>query len=160
VSQADDDVFSRFICVPKNLSTEQVLSEGKKQFPVWKYTEKPLDNVLNLDFGRDAKKESYIVRVKKNWEADENLKSISANQIEKRKIDTITLKEYILLHRFVYWKHKKHLDIENWTLCSGSRFLDGDIPYARWYPGHGKFRVDWDLPDGADADLRAREVVS
>ncbi|MFH1308641.1 MAG: hypothetical protein ABIH51_01355 [Patescibacteria group bacterium] len=155
-----DDVFFWLICIPENFSTEQVFSGVKQQFKTWKHTDESLDNVLDLSFGRDAKKESYIIRVKPNWEADEDLKNISANQIQTEDINTITLKECILLHRFIYWKHKKHLDIENVTLCSGSRYSVGDVPDVCWSSGYDRFRVSYFPPDSASPGLRARRAVS
>lgn len=162
IPEADDSEFPWFICVPeaKVLSNEQAFSGGKPQFNVWKYTNKPFDKVLDLSFGRDALKNPYIVRCRANYEADEDLKNLSANKIAEMKTDTLTLKERLLLGRFVYWKENKLLDRETITLCSGSRILDGNVPKADWYDSDGGLQVDWYYLGGAHDLLRSRAAVS
>lgn len=160
IPEADDDDFPWFACIPENFSTERAYSGGKKLYDKWKWTDRVLDDVLDLSFGRDSQKNPYIVRFHANWEADENLKNFSANTIAEKQINTSTLKERLLLGDFLYWKHKKHLDIENWTLCAGSRYSDGYVPRVYCSPDYRRVRVHWNDPGSACSDLRAREVVS
>jgi len=127
---ADNVQFSWFVCRPEKFFAERAFSGGKKLYPKWKWTDKPLDGVLDLSFGRDGKQEPYIVRFHPNWEADENLANFSAIQIAEKRINTACLTERLILGDFLYWKFKKHLDINNWTLCSGSRVLDGRVGRA------------------------------
>jgi len=146
------------ICVPKGITTEQAFSRGKRQFSIRKYTKKSLDDVLDLSSGRDAWQNSYIVCVHPNVEADEDLKNLSANDIAAQKINTITLKERILLGRFLYWKKEIILDRKISTLCAGSCCSDGSVPAAGWFDG--RFRVGWGYSGLRYGDLRARRAVS
>lgn len=165
IPEVHDNEFPWFICVweAESLTNEQAFSGGKLQFEVWKYTDKPLDNILNLSFGRDALKEPYIVRCKPNYEADEDLKNLSPNKIAEMNINTLTLKERFLLGRFIYWKEKKLLDRKTITLCTGSRCIgcfNGFVPRARWSGTLNWLRVSWFFPDYASVNLRARRAVS
>ena len=53
---------------------------------------------------------------------------------------------------------RKHLDIQNITLCSGSRYLDGHVPRVRWYGG--RLLVHWSFPGDSSGSLRSRQIVS
>lgn len=160
IPEADDDDFPWFVCTPENFSTERAYSGGKQLYDKWKWTDKALDDILDLSFGRDSQKEPYIVRFHPNWEADETLKNLSADAITEKQINTSALKERLLLGDFLYWKHKKHLDVKNWTLCSGSRFSDGFVPRVDWLPNYRRVIVYWHSSVNAPPYLRAREVVS
>ena len=69
----------------------------------------------------------------------------------------ITLEERLLLEIEYFKKTGKHLDVENWTLCSGSRYQDGYVPSAYW--DGDEFGVDWYGSDGRFACGRARSAV-
>lgn len=157
IPEADDN-FSWLICRPEKFFAERAFSGGKQLYPRWKCTDKSLDNALNMSFGRDGKVEPYIVRVRPNWEADEDLKNLSANQIAESKTDTLCLTERLLLGDFLYWKHRKHLDVDTVTLCACSRCSGGSVPSVRW--GSGKTRVYWYVTDFADDFLRSRQQFS
>jgi len=160
IPEADDDDFSWFVCIPENFSTERAYSGGKQLYNKQKWTNEALDDILDLSFGRDSQKESYIVRFRANWEADESLKNLSAKAIAEKQINTSTLKERLLLGDFLYWKHKKHLDTENCTLCAGSRYSDGNVPSLYWSFYFRKLRVNWDHANFAGFTRCARKVVS
>ena len=160
IPEADDDDFPWFVCTPEDFSTERAYSGGKQLYDKWKWTNKALDDVLDLSFGRDSQKDPYIVRFHANWEADKVLKNLSANAIAEKQINTSALKERLLLEDFLYWKHKKHLDVKNITLCSGSRYSDGDVPGVDWDDDSGKLGVYRYSPGDAIDYLRSREVVS
>jgi hypothetical protein len=160
IPKADDDDFPWFVCVPENFSTEQAYSGGKQLYSAWKRTGKVLDDILDLSFGRDSRRDPYIVRFHASWEADEALKNFSANMIAEKRINTSTLKERLLLGDFLYCEYKKHLDVENITLCSGSRDSDGNVLHVHWNLDHRELPIHRHHPDYADSDLRAREVVS
>ncbi len=162
IPEADDDDFPWFVCVPEKFSTERAYNGGKQLYSKWKWTGKVLDDVLILSFGRDTRKDPYIVRFRTNWEADEALKNLLPNIIVRKQINTSTLKERLLLGDFLYWKCKRHLDVENITLCTGSCYSGGFgfVPFAHWYSCYREFHVCGDLPVFAHPSLRAREVVS
>lgn len=160
VPEADDNDFPWFVCRPENFSAERAYSSGKKLYPKWKWTDKSLDDVLDLSFGRDGKTEPYIARFHANWEADENLANFSAKMIAEKGINTACLTERLLLGDFLFWKFKKHLDVVNWTLCAGSCCAGGLVPRVRWFPNSGEMGVDWCLSGDRYGLLRSREAVS
>jgi len=156
VPEAPDE-FSWLVCVPK-MTTEQAFRYGKKQFPNWKETDKSLDDVLDLSFGRDARQYPYIIRLCANVEADKDLRNLSADDIVAQKIDTATLKQRLLLGRFLHWKEGLFLDEKNTTLCSGSRYTNGSVPSVLCRDG--ELGV---IPSNSDRrldSLRPRRVVS
>ena len=91
-------------------------------------------------------------------EADEENKGLSANDVKKKGTDTQTLEERLLQELEYFKKTGQHLDTQNWTLCSGSRDSDGDVPYVDW--SDDELKVHWSHPDSRSGDLRSREVVS
>ncbi|OGI23578.1 MAG: hypothetical protein A3E91_02845 [Candidatus Moranbacteria bacterium RIFCSPHIGHO2_12_FULL_40_10] len=155
-------IFAWLMCMTEKVGIEELLSGGKNPQPSWKYTNSPLDKVINLEFGRDGHKEPYIFRAKANIEADGNLKNISANKIAEIGIKTMGLKERLALGRFLYWFRKKKiiLDAVNWTLSSGSRFSDGGVPGVDDLPDAGGVGVSRFAAGVAGSRLRSREVVS
>ncbi len=160
IPEADDNDFPWFICRPENFFAERAYSGGKKLYPKWKWTDKSLDDVLNLSFGRDGETKPNIARFRANWEADENLANLSANMIAERGVNTACLTERLLLGDFLYWKFKRHLDVKNWTLGAGSRYSGGDVPSVRWGGSYGGLRVYGYFSGDAGGSLRAREAVS
>jgi len=105
------------------------------------------------------RQESCIIAVRPNIEADEDQKSKSADQIKQEDLATLTLYERMLLEFFHWFRTGgenggQHLDRENWSLCSGSRDSDGNVPCAYW--DGDEFRVDWDFSDSANSIMRAR----
>ena len=126
----------------------------------WKYTDASLDiavpaknNVRNPD-------KQYLLFCRDRQEADQELANTSANQIKEQQILTLTLAERLRLGRWFFWKTGQHLDIENWTLCSGSRDSGGGVPCVCWRGGSRGVGVGWYGPDGRDGDLRSRQAVS
>ncbi|KKT39089.1 MAG: hypothetical protein UW28_C0040G0008, partial [Parcubacteria group bacterium GW2011_GWA2_44_13] len=64
------------------------------------------------------------------------------------------------LYEAKYFKETgKHLDISNWTLCSGSRYSDGGVPCVRWDSHYSEMGVDGADPSGAYGGLRSRQTV-
>jgi hypothetical protein len=155
-----EKIFAWLMCMTEKVGIEDLLSGGKNPQPFWKYTNKALDEVIDLSFGRDGHKEPYIFRAKANVEADENLKNLSTNKIAELKIVTMGLKERLALSRFLYWFKKKKiiLDKSVWTLCSGSRYSDGGVPFVHFDPYSGKVHVYWYSADDAHPHLRSRQV--
>ena len=109
---------------------------------------------------RDPKKGSYRVRFKTNIEADSELANKSASDLKEEKIQGITLLERLLLELAYFLATGKHLDIENVTLCSGSRYSGGFVPGVRWFADDRELYVGWSSPQPRYSDLRARAAVS
>jgi hypothetical protein len=121
--------------------------------------------IHDLDLGvptndRDPKNGSYRVRFKKTIEADPELANKSANDLTEEKIEGITLLERLLLELGYFLATGEHLDVENITLCSGSRDSDGGVPGVDGHAGPRKLCIGWCPPQHRDGNLRARAVVS
>lgn len=152
----DPGGFSRVIIMAKGIMPQSAYDLCAKNFPCWKYTNDNLDKIVTSE--RTAKDGAYVIRVRDRVEADEELKNLSANDLKKQNIIGITLEEREIYELKFFKETGKHLDIQNVTLCSGSRYSDDDVPRVRW--GSGELRVDWYYAGSANVDLRSRQVVS
>ena len=103
---------------------------------------------------------SYVASVKAVVEADEENKNQSAQQRGEQGCQDITLAERLFLELVYSLKTGKHLDIQNWTLCAGSRDAGGYVPSVSFVPGSGEVYVDWGSLSDHSGGLRARSVVS
>lgn len=148
--------FDRLIIVAQGLTPNIVYNTCARQFPCWRYND-DLDGVVVRN-ERTPKNDSYAIWVRDRVEADDELKNLSALDIEQRSITAETLLEREL-HELKFWSETgQHLDIENITLCSGSRDSRGGVPSADG--DGGGFYVDWYDPQHAGGHLRSRAVVS
>jgi hypothetical protein len=147
--------FDRLIVVAQGLTPEKIISALKKRLTVWKYSD-------NLDTVTSIRKttQTYAIWVRDRQEADEELKNKSANDLQKEGINGITLEECLLFHHKYFLETGKHPDEKIWTLCSGSRYSDGNVPDVFWNSIYRELWVFWCLPDFAGGDLRSRQVVS
>jgi len=106
---------------------------------------------------RTAKNSAYAVWFQNTVEADENLKNLSAYILKDKNIPGITLEERLLMELKYFKETGKHLDINNITLCAGSRYSDGGVPGVHW--GVGGMEVSWYGAGDYGGALRAREAV-
>ena len=148
--------FERLIIMEKGMTAQKLFDKCKELFPAWKYTKEDLDEIIKSD--RSAEEEAYAVWIRERIEADEELKNLSAYDIKEKGITTETLEERLLDEIKFFKKTGKHLDMENLTLCSGSRYSDGDVPFVSW--SDGRMLVNWSNPGSHDDYLRARQAVS
>lgn len=147
--------FTRLVVIAEGLTLNQVFKVCQSNFPCWKYTDDLDESVTQNDRTSD---QTYAIWVRDTVEADEKFKNMSANDLKAKGIKGITLLERMILELGYFKETGKHLDIENITLCSGSRDSGGSVLFARW---HGdEFYVDWCHPDNSNDDLRCREVVT
>lgn len=143
----------RTVHISKGLTIKTALAECQKFFPVWRYTGKNLDEIVTSDRTSEA---SYSIKFKNVQEADDDMQNKSASELKG--VKTITLLERLVMELDYFKETGKHLDIENWTLCAGSRNSDGDVPYVYW--DGDKLYVDWAYVGDRSAGLRARVAVS
>lgn len=104
--------------------------------------------------------DSYLVSFRRNVEADEGNKNQSANDRKEKNCQDITLAERLLLGLAYFLATGNHLDVKNWTLCTGSRSLHGFVPYVCWGAGRRKVCISWCHPDHRYDSSRSRSVVS
>lgn len=142
------------------LTNNRVYEACEASFPSWRYTPDLDSGVPSDKDERHPKNGIYAVWFRDCVEADEDLKSLSADMIAARepKLKTIILLERGLLELVYFMETGRHLDIHNITLCSGSRDSCGFVPNAHWHDG--KFKVRLDYRDLRSPRLRSREAVS
>lgn len=146
----------RAVVVMPGLTNNQVFDACTKAFKTWRYAD-------DLDTVRDVVKRPdgpYVVWVRDTVEVDAEMANKSANDIEAAGVNTLTLKERMLLEIAYFEGTGKHLDLDNVTLCAGSRYPDGDVPSCGWSRLLGDFSVRWYGAGDRSSDLRARVAVS
>jgi len=150
------DGFDRLLVIAEGMTPQRLYDKCVELFSCWKWTDDNLDEVVSSE--RTAKSGAYAIWVRDRVEADEELKNISADKLKERNIPGITLEER-LIYELKYFKETgKHLDIDNITLCSGSRLSSGGVPLVYWF--RSEMRVLWAGPDVRGGGLRARQAVS
>lgn len=113
------------------LKTSELLNLCRDKFKVSCYLS---DEEMDRQFPtpKEATERYFLNSV----EPDKKTLGLSANQADPDK-KGITLRERIIMELEYFEKTGKHLDIDNYTLCSGSRDADGYVPNATWYWGFG-----------------------
>ena len=135
--------------------TEQWLFDAcRERFDCWKYTNWSLDRVV-VKNDRDPRNGAYVAWFRDRVEADEELRSVSAVQLEKDGISGITLLEREVMEYDYFNRTNGHLDINNMTLCSGSRYLCDDLPRVRC--DGEKFFIHYFFADRGEVAMRSRQ---
>jgi hypothetical protein len=109
---------------------------------------------------RDSKNGTYVIACRARVEADEELKTLSANDLADQETLALTLLERLRLGFLYWWKTKKHLDQKSQSLCAGSRSCGDSVPCVDWYPGSQTVYVGRYDPSGRNDYVRARLAVS
>ena len=153
--------FDRVIIIPQGLTIRRVVEVivSKMNLYTWRSDNFVDDSDVPTN-DRNPEDGSYAIRIRDRVEADEELRDKSANVLAKKKIVGITLLERLVLELKYFAETGKHLDIDNWTLCSGSRGSDGYVPCVFWCSGAGRLDVGWCFPGSSGGGLRSRAVVS
>ncbi|MEK7609125.1 MAG: hypothetical protein AAB476_01440 [Patescibacteria group bacterium] len=152
--------FTHLLIVAEGLTPNRVYDVCSQHFPCWRYTN-DLDAALDwAKEERDPRKGAYAIWIRDMVEADENLKNISADSIKARGLTTETLTERLLQELVCWHETKKRLDVQNITLCSGSRGRGGRVPGVDWSRHDGRVDVSYYRSGDSSSDLRSRQVVS
>lgn len=147
------------VCVIKGITPNKVVKALRDlDVNTYLYTDDLDKGVPTND--RDPVNGSYCVRFQKTIEADPELKDKSADALAEEKVQGITLLERLLLELGYFMATGKHLDIENVTLCSGSRHSGGSVPYVSWDTDRREVYVRWYGPSYSHSYIRARALVS
>jgi hypothetical protein len=125
----------------------------KKHFSCWQYVDDLDEAIVKND--RDPRNGSYAVWVRDVQEADEEFANKSANDLAKENHTGIIHLERALFEADYYFETGKHLDVQNVTLCTGSRNRGGGVPGSSW---GGRFCVSWANPSSSNSNLRSRRV--
>ena len=139
------------------ITTQRLYDICCEHFNCWKYTECSLDKMVVMN-SRDPRKGSYVAWIRNRVEADEELSNLSAVKLEQMKIPGITLLEREVMEYDCFHRTNSHLDINNMTICSGSRYLCGDVPRVRW---DGKrFFIHWFFANRINPIMRTRQIFT
>ncbi len=149
--------FNRLLIMLEGMTANRLYAKCAELFPCWRY----MDNLNTVTSDRDPTKlGTYAIWARDRVEADEELKSKSANDLREAGVKGETLPER-LLHELKYFTEtKEHLDVRTITLCSGSRDPHGGVPDVRWRSEGGEMGVGWYIPARRGVSLRVRAVVS
>ncbi len=152
--------FDRLVVIAKGVRLNQVWNIYKdREIPTWQWWSGSLENAMQ-ESERGSVKRSYAFWVRDSQEADDEMKNISAEMIAngEEKIDVENLLER-LVHGLKFWDEtKKHLDVNNITLCASSRYADGLVPFVGRLDGSRVFVGGYD-PSYRYSCLRARQAV-
>ena len=133
--------------------TSALIAEARKLFPVYFYDEENADR----NFPAPEKKTTRTFEA--SQEAPEKHKNKSFDDLQKEGVVGISVREYLILAMQYFRETGSHLDVDNWTLCSGSQDADGHVPHGHWHPGAGKLYIRWCSRDDRYGLLRTRQVV-
>ncbi|MFC1700690.1 hypothetical protein ACFLZ0_00885 [Patescibacteria group bacterium] len=150
--------FSRHIITLGEVTEQVAYERSNELYNCWKWTEKSLNDVLKPD---RTSKGIYVGLFRARQEADEELKNLSANELGKKGVIGNTLKQRLIMELDYFLRIGRtggHLDINNITLCSGSRDSDGNFPDVSWCGG--KMWVDRCHPELSNDGLRSRQQFS
>ena len=125
---------------------------------VWSYID-DLDALVNEN-DRDPKDGSYVIYCRQTIEADEQFKSLSVNELKTQGIKGLTLTERLLIEPAYFLATDGHLDVQNLTLCSGSRRPDGRVPSVSWDLDDRRVYVSVWSPSDRRVNLCCREAIS
>lgn len=127
---------------------------GRLKIPTRRYTD-DLNSIMSV---REPFERGYGVWLRKEQEANAEFRNKSFADLW-RKVNGITLTERLVAERDWFKEtNGGHLDEKSWTLCTGSRDSDGDVPCVYW--DDGKVNVSWNDHTDANPDMGARQVVS
>lgn len=132
--------------------TSDLLNECKNKFKVWSFYS---DEQLDKDFPTPEKETTRYF--KKTVEPDADLMNKSAEELKD--IPCITIRERLIMELQYFKETGNNLDVENITLCVGSRYAAGDVPSVD-RSGGGGVRVRRCGPRHRDAGVGARRAVS
>ncbi|MFH1170376.1 MAG: hypothetical protein V1704_02355 [Candidatus Vogelbacteria bacterium] len=152
------DGFGRLIVVPQGLMLNQILGVCRKRFDNVYSVYNNLDQQVTVNDRTSV--QTYAIWIRNRVEADEEFSNFSADQLKEKDVLGVTLMERLLLELKYHSETGEHLDIENITLCSGSRDSDGNVPDVNWNRDNRKLYVNSHNPRNRNANLRARQEVS
>ena len=147
--------FKRRIIVAKGMTLNRAYEACLRRFPSRRYDD-DLDAAISTNDREPM--ESYGILVRDCREADEELANLSADDLGERGTKCVTTLERMLLELKYFRETGKRLDRVNISLCVGSRYSGGNVPFARW--NDGEFLVGRLDCRSRYPYLRAREAVT
>lgn len=149
--------FDWLIVIAAGLTIGQVLAALKSRFSVYSYYDDLDAEVVENERGNAT---TRAIWCRNRTEADEENANKSARDTKAAGLATQTLLEHLLHVLMVFDEDGTHLDVDNISLCAGSRGSGGNVPRVYWNAADRKLYVGWCCPGRSDGYLRARAVVS
>ena len=146
--------FDRMIVVTEGLMPNQVYALCAAHFSLARHYMNLDSDVVENERVSDR---SYAVFLRGGNESDAELKNMSADELRKNSITTITLLEYLLYQLKHFIETGMLLDARDITMCAGSRYKDGRVPTAISH--HGELKIHWCAPHEKNPRLRARQIL-
>lgn len=150
--------FDRLVIVPKGLTHQKWVETARTIHEVHLYNN-DLDGCVTTN-DRPPKDRSYGIWIRDRQEADEELKEKSAVTLQKEKIPGIVLLERLVAGTGYLFEKMCHMDVDNITLCTGSRDSDGGVPGVDWDCDNREVGVCYCSQLDYYSRLRTRAVVS
>lgn len=150
--------FDRLVIMAKGLTHRRWVEMAREIHGVNLYNQ-DLDGCVTTN-DRAPENRPYGIWIRDRQESDEELKSLSANDLKRRKVSGITLLERLVAGTGYLFDEQCYMDVKNITLCSGSRYSYGSVPNVGWHVDGRRLCVGWCSADCADDGLRTRAVVS
>lgn len=150
--------FDRLVVIAKGFTLNRVIQACREQFRVHSYWGDNLDGRITKN-DRTPEGGPYAIRIRSSRKPDEQLKNLSAKQLQKQGIAGITLLERLVAELDYFKRTSDHLDINSVTLCSGSCASDGTVPSVQWSVSDKLF-VNPYGPSSFGGILCARAVVA
>lgn len=146
--------FDRLIIVAKGMTPMVIFAAMKRLFPSWKWCDDRDGEVTSI---RSSKNGAYAVWCRARQEADEENRNRSASEFTQE--ECLTLEERELFGIAYKCETGKHLDIERYTICAGSRRRRAGVPCV-WRNGDGRVGVDWFSVDDRNSRSAVRSAVA
>jgi hypothetical protein len=131
----------RLLIIKQDLTLEAVFQKCKELFNAWKFTDKPLDDVVTQNSRTPTT--HYAIWVRNTIEQDPEYLGKSIKDADPDMKIGITLLERLILELKHYQETKQHLDIKGITFCTGSRDAGGGVPCVYWLGGYSGLKVHW-----------------
>lgn len=149
----------RLLIVPDTVCLNGVTNLIRERIDVWVQPE--IDGNLAASVPQNARTNNkpYAIWVRDQFESDDELKNMPANEMDAHGIPTMTLLERLLFGVFRFNQTYKHLDVIGGTLCSGSRTLTGRVPYVEWSPDDCTLSISTTAPDYRSTMTKARLIA-
>jgi hypothetical protein len=144
----------RLLVIVPAISVDRVIKAQQKYFKVRMAVSGPPAKLKNIH----AHHGPYGIWVADSRETFLKLRNRSANWAIETNFEGVTLQER-LLHDFKYWDESGyHLDIECMTLCAGSRFANGLVPFVNYEEKENEVLISQNGEDAAYPIFGHRQI--
>jgi hypothetical protein len=125
---------------------------------VWTWAQNDDLDAVIVPNDRNPHNNARIIAVRRTIEADPENANKSVNQLHREGHAGMKLEGRLWLELGYFCTTGNHLDLANWTLCTGSLNSDGNVPDVSFSSVNGTVDVGLWYPDDAPPNLRSRSV--